>query len=108
MAGINELKEVVAFGVSLGNALGKALEDGKITLTDAGLVVDPLLKAVPAFNGLEQVPAELADLTDEEKAELLQFVSEAFDIPQEKTEALVERGLKIAVDVIGFISALKA
>ena len=100
--GIDELKDVVAFGAELGNAIGKSLEDGKITLTDAVNFVPALTSMPAALSGFGDVKKELDDLDAQEKEQLISYFQSKFDIPQEKTEAFIEDALKIAITVYGF------
>jgi hypothetical protein len=60
--------------------------------------------APAAINGAAQLPVELADLTDEEKQELFDFIDEEFDIPQDALEPLLEKGIKAAVVLADLIA----
>jgi len=66
-----------------------------------------VLKDAPAaFVGVEQVPAELQDLSDEEYAELVAFAKEQLDIPQDSIESSVELALEIGLKVVQLASQL--
>jgi hypothetical protein len=106
MAGIEQSKDMLKFVISLGNTLGKTLEDGKIGLTEIPQFLSPMLLAPSAISGAAEIPAEFSDLTDEEKAELVEFVKSEFDLPQDKIEAAVEDGLKLVADIHRFVKKL--
>lgn len=106
--GIEQLKELVSFGVKLGNALGKALEDGQISLGDASAFFDAALAAPAAFDGIEKIPSELSDLDQAEAASLKAFVAEEFDIPEDNVEKVVESALDLAVQIFAFIQLFKS
>jgi hypothetical protein len=101
--GVKELKEMLGFVLGLGNAFGKSMADGKIGWTDLANFLSPLMKAPAAFQGVTQIPGELADLDPTEKAEVLNYVRTEFDIPQDKVEEAVEDGLKLLGDIHTFI-----
>lgn len=91
MYGIVELKELLAFGFKLQKAILSSLEDGKVNvLIDAPKFLPALLAAPKAFGGINLVSRELLDLTDEERAELVAFVSDEFDISNDQLEFLIE------------------
>jgi len=71
MAGIKEVKEVLAFVEELGVKVAGAASDG-LDLSDVQVLMDAGLwaKAQAAFGGIEQVGAELKDLDIAEIAEL--------------------------------------
>jgi len=104
--GIKESKELVKLGLSVGNALGKSMADGQVSLSDAIYVLAVLKDAPAAFVGVEQVPAELQDLSDEEYAELVAFAKEQLDIPQDSIESSVELALEIGLKVVQLASQL--
>ncbi len=89
-------KEALQLIVSVANAAGKSLEDGKVGLTDLLNFVRAVQDIGPAIQGIDQVPAELANLSDDDKAELFQVVA-SLDLPSDQVEAYVEKGLKAAL-----------
>ena len=105
-----DLRELVFFQAKLGNGIGFAVEDGKITFTDAFYFKDALGAAIPAFNGINNVKIE--ELKDPEaRAELVELFTVEFDIPQEEVEPLIEEGLELAIRNYDFaqkmVSAIK-
>jgi hypothetical protein len=104
---IKETKELLLFVAKFGNALDKALLDGKINLMDAGVIFEPLLAAKDAFNEVAAVPKELADLTEDEAIELNEAVAEELDLDSESTEILTEKGLALVLALINFYKELK-
>lgn len=101
---MKELKELLAFIIGLGNAVGASLEDGKFELSELGLLMLPLTKAPAAFSDMKLIPAELASLTDAQKAELLEYVKTEFDIPEDKVEELIENVLKAGLALYGVVT----
>ena len=107
MAGIVELKEVVTTIVGLGNATGKALEDGNITVADIPLFITPLLSIPEALENIESVPGELKDLEAAEKAELMAYVQTELDIPQEKVELVCEAAFGVVLELATLVALLQ-
>lgn len=69
---IKETKEVMVFAVSLVNAYRAAKADGVITGTDVQHIIIPMTLLVPAVSGANLIAAEMADLDDAEKLELVE------------------------------------
>lgn len=88
--GIKETKEMLGFVLSIGNALGASLQDGEVSIGDLAEFVSPLLEIGDAFSEASSVPSELADLTEEEREELLMFAKEKLSIPEKNVEEVVE------------------
>ncbi len=104
MAGIKESKELLYFVVEFGNALGRSLEDGKISVLELGNFIGSLGAVAPAFEGTADLPTEIADLSEAEKQELIELVEDRFDIPQDGVEALIEKGLRTGVAIAEFVN----
>lgn len=90
MAGIQETKEVLKVAAEIGNGVGIALQDGKFELSELALFVGALIDLPNAIQGIQQVPVELKDLDETERLELLNYMRDQFDIPQDETEEAVE------------------
>lgn len=107
MSDVSESTELLQFIVGLAQALGSSMEDGRIDFHDLGNVLDVLQLVGPAFEGVAKVPAELAALDDDGKAELFTVIEE-LDIPQDQVEMVVKNGLKIALDLVEFIDKIRS
>lgn len=96
---VTELKDVVSFVCALANGADKALADGKVTLDDAFLMLAPIQKVIPAFVGIQKVPAELKDLDQAEADELREMVKAELDLTNDTTEVMVENILGAALKI---------
>lgn len=103
---IKETQELLGFVIAIGNAAGKSAEDGRVGFDDLMHFFDAYRKASPAFAGISGVPAELKDLDAAEAQALKDYVEEEFDIPQDVVEAVVERGISIAIDMVRLVAEL--
>lgn len=103
---VKETKEALKFALNLAQVVGVSLEDGKVGLEDLVLLLGALSGAGEAFKGLSEIPAELGELSNEEKDELKTVVEE-FDIPQEAIEDTIQAGLKLILDIIALVSRIK-
>lgn len=95
MAGIKETKEVLDFVFALVTALSKSLDDGKLDLTDALEFLPSLTKAGAAFSDMSLIPAEMADLSDEERQALVAYAKANLDLPDDN----LEKNLELAIEV---------
>jgi len=107
MEGIEELKQVLKMVAGLGNAVDKALEDNKIKMSDAPLFMGVFLDMPSAFEGIDKVPGEIKDLDESESAELVKYVEEELDLRSDRTEEIIEKGLKLASDVYAYSKLFK-
>lgn len=88
--GIEETKELLEWGFAVQEAISGSLEDGKINLADAPRFFPALVKSAKGIGGINKVGAELLDLSPTEEVELLDFVRERFDLPDDRLELLIE------------------
>lgn len=93
MAGIKETKEMLIFIAKLSSSIAHAASDGKLDFMDIARMAPVLMKAGDAMAGMEMIPAELADLTAEERDELIAAFAADFELDQESTEELIEKSL---------------
>lgn len=95
--------EVLLLICELGNGLGAAAEDGKISLTDA-VHLTGAVKALPAaVSGAAKFSLD----TDDERNEAIAFVKANFDIPQDKIESMIENGLVAIEKLVEVIKLFK-
>lgn len=106
--GVKETKEMLTFVLKLGNALGNALEDDKVGITDISDFVSPLMSAGDAFANAIEIPKELADLDEQEKTELLDYVKTTFDIPEKNIELVVESAFDLLAKLYDLVKVIKA
>jgi len=104
---MKECKEVLSFLFSLNNAYWKAIEDGSISIGDLVFLYETLKTAGPAIEGIEKVLEEFQNMTAEDLEELKAFVVQEFDIPNDAVEQVIENGVKLVLDVVGFFMKLK-
>lgn len=88
---------------TVGNAIGKSLEDGKIKLDDFGHFFPALSKIQKAFDNAELIPRELADMDKEEAEELKACVKETFDISDDIVEQKIEEAFDLGADLFRFV-----
>lgn len=99
--GVKETQEVLEGSIDYGNLVASMLEDdGKISKGD----LTKLLAAVPglavstykAVEGIDKMPAELGELSDEEAAQLVAASVAKFGWKDEKAKKVVYHALQIA------------
>jgi hypothetical protein len=108
MAGIENLKAIVAFAAKNETLIGK-LVDGGITKDDLILVPEFMI-ALPdliQIHWSELLP-EAKDLTIEECQELIATHNAAFSLPDKKVEATIEETLVLVAQVSSIVFKLIA
>ncbi len=90
MVGIEDLKDVVVSGLDIGQALSDGVDIGDLTA---------LMSLPAAITGISNVPGELADMDENERAELHQLVKSKFDIPDDELESFIEDAVVTGLDI---------
>jgi len=103
--GIVDLKEVVGFGLTLGETI-YGVFDG-IDAVDAMNLMELIKRAPGAIKDIGLVIPQALDLDDEERAELKAFVEADFDIPSDKIESAIETALSVVIDLTKLLAIFK-
>lgn len=107
MYGIEETKDVVKFLCKTTNAVLESLkDDGKITIGDFPKFGSVALTLFPAFSGINEVPKELAELSEDEVTELVALVKDELDL-DENVEEVISKALTIAAEIKDLIDLVK-
>ena len=106
-----ELKEVLQFVVGVIKAGSDTMEDGRVGFGDIAVLLSAFQLAPAAFAGVAQVPSELVDLTEADKAVLYAEIAK-LDLKSDAVEMWAERILKTAVTIAAvvaeYVKALKS
>ena len=99
--GTENLKKVLDVGLEGGNVAGHWSQPGsKGAMELLRLTDEVMLLPSVNFSLLEQ---EIKDLSETELMELHAHAAKKFDIPQDKVEAIVEKGLAMGLKVVGLV-----
>lgn len=102
MKNVQEILSVVFAAVG---AFQKAkANDGKVDLLDIPFLLDPLMKLTPAIEGAELALGEWKAASDVQRAEVLAYLKENFDLADDKLEARIEVAMKLLVDAGGLFA----
>lgn len=104
MLGIDNLKKGVKFACDFTKQMAEALADKKFTWMETFGFVDELIQVPGLVKSWPELKQEVADLTEEEKTELFDYLRTEFDLPNEDLEVLVEDSLNwivITVTLVG-------
>lgn len=107
MTGIKESKELITFIARLGSAIKGALEDGQIGFTDIQELFGPIMASKAAFEDVQLIPAELADLSQTEASELVATLQRELDLDGSEAEFLTEEGLALAFALVSYVNKLR-
>ena len=102
--GVNELKDVVVFVAKVGNVTEKVMEDGKVDMKDAYAASGLILPAISAARGAQDIPAEISDLDEAEKNELLAAFKVECDLKNDNIERYAELGVEAALKLAQFFA----
>lgn len=105
---VTQSKELLVFLARLASGIKGALEDGQIGFSDLDELFAPIMASKAAFEGIDVVPKELADLNDEEAAELVSVIQTELDLGGIKAEEITEEGLALAIKLVAFVNKVRA
>lgn len=107
--GIENLVVIVGFILGLGNKVGEALEDGKVSFAETMGLLPELIKLPTALKALPEAAHEIQDLDMEERQELERIIAQKFQIVgKENIENLIEQSLFLALNLAIFVKSLQA
>ena len=106
MAGIQETEELLVALAKVASALKESFDDdGKLTISDATHFVTVIFPLIQGLGGINEVPAELADLDEVEKGTLVQAIKDNL-ILAENDEQAVEDGLAVLFALHKFLKTV--
>lgn len=105
--GIKETAEALQFLAQFANVTANVTADGKVTLIELLQFATLWPVISPAVDGYKQIPQELLDLDDAERASLKATFASALKLPQEKTEIIFEDGLDLSLHILQFIGQIR-
>lgn len=97
--GIDHIITVMDGILAIGTDLATALEDGKLSMVETIGLSKNIPAAIAAIKAAPDLPAEIRDLDDEERAQIIAHFSEKFDLPNDELEQRVEKLFAISVNV---------
>lgn len=100
MTDAKNVKELVRLGVSIANAVGKSMEDGKFTVFDMAHFIGVLAKVPAAIADLDQVPVEIKSIDDAEYLALVEEFKKDLDLPQDAAEQVIEMGFEVGLAIL--------
>lgn len=103
---IKNLKEVVDFGFAVSKS-GMEIFGGGFKPEKLGELLNIIPTVGPAFEGIETVPAELADLDANEVSELTAHIAAKGVLPAKAGEVL-DRSLRVAVAAWDLVQAIRS
>lgn len=105
--GIDNLKKLLKAGLGFGKSAAKALEDKKVSFFEAVGLIPEVFGLVGIGKTWSEVQAEINDLDQAEKQEINQFVSDEFDVPNDKLEKFIESALMNIISLNALIYEFK-
>ena len=105
---VKETNDLLSFVGAFATTSAAVLQDGKVSFIELAAYFEAATLVKPAIDGIAQVPAELADLDDSEKALLVSNFADRFDLPNDKAEVLTEKGLELGLSIAQFIAEIRA
>lgn len=106
MAQMKETTDALDFGLSLGMALDKSLQDGFQFIPDMLSLIPSMAKIPAAIDGITLVPEEIKNMTEEGRKELVDKVAE-LDLASEYSEELIEQSLLVVAEMGKLVQTIR-
>ena len=106
--GTKELKELLDLVLTGVEIAVDASKDGHVGVEDLGLLLKLAPVVQPAIDGIGEIPAELADLSAEEAADVVAYVMGKLAIDDAKARLVIEKALEVLISTYELIKAVKA
>lgn len=104
--GIENIKIILIFGLSLAQELQRGLEDKKLNFGEIIGFTDDLAAIPSVVEAVKKAPAEFLDLDEEEKEEIHQLVIDEFDISLDHVEMAIEESFGFALDGVRYATRM--
>lgn len=98
-AGIDGIVTVMDTILDVGMDIAKAMDDKKLSLPETIALSKHIPGAIGAVKAAPDLPAELLDLDNEEREQIIAHFAEKFDLPNDEVEKRVERLFRVAVNL---------
>lgn len=102
-----ESKDVVNLLCDLVNLVVSAEADGHIGLEDLPAAMKLVPEFIPAFSGISQVPSELSSMSDADQQEMIKYISDRLEIPNEKAKKVISCALVSCSSLFELYKAIK-
>jgi hypothetical protein len=97
--GTQETKDALTFVFALVTGLQNAFADGSFTISDLPDFLPALMDLPAALSGAGDIPVEFEQMNDQDKADLIQWVKDNFQIEDAKVEQFIEDCFAIILDM---------
>ena len=86
--------------LSVGGTIAEGLQDdGKFGIADSIKLAKNIPETLSAIHAAKEMPTELRDLDDEERAQIVAHFADKFDLPNDDLEERLERAFRVAVNL---------
>ena len=102
------LEEVVDLVIALYKSGKGAMADGKVGVEDLAYLMAVLPKVAPALADIDEVPSELAALSEEEAAAVVAKVAGELSVDSVKAGIVAQNALKIIYHAYLMVKELRA
>jgi hypothetical protein len=89
--GIEKLKEALGIVIDIATITDKSLEDKKLSTLEKISIGIKALKLVTVIKNIKPIIAEYKDLDEAEKAEIIAYFKEKFDLRNDIIEDVIEK-----------------
>ena len=109
MAGIKETTEMVNLIVALTVLIKNASADGKVDAADLTLLIGVLPHLNGAISGINEIPAELKDLQQEEVEAISESVGAIIgDLAGDKYEDIADHAIRAGFEIVEIVKLFKS
>jgi len=104
---MENLKQVVKFGIEVSHVIDKALVDKKIELHEFLPLIPLFLKSQSVFVNINQVSKEWNESSFEQKQSLIKEIEQSLDLNNDKLEHIIEGSLSLLLNISNLYKVVK-
>lgn len=102
---VKDLYDVIDFMAALGTAVEASFASGKsITLADLPNLFPALYLAIPAIEGIENVPVTIKAMSPEDVAKMEAYVATKLNLQDKKAQDVIEDALRVVMEIWLFVN----
>lgn len=104
--GVENIKKVVKLGIDLAEQVQTAAADGWQPMDALGFI-DELAQIPGVIKNAGEVPAEVADLDDAEKNEVIAYVAQEWDLPETVAWERAKKAITLVLTLTALVNDLR-
>lgn len=105
--GIENLKTALRTTINFADRVQECLEDGRFDLWEKIGLLGEGSKFVQFINKSDEIKQEYLDLSKQEQHELCEYLTEEFDLENDRIEQIIEQAFAVALSLDALVKSIR-